>query len=131
MPRDETKLHDPAGSVRHRPRRDRLVLSRRGAGSTGLRQPGLEFDPRIHLDLQVRTRRAKTGTRSEREGVTYTTSMPGWANSWSASASPQRHEQATHARLVRGARPPRRRRRSRTARGWWQLARWPAVATER
>ena len=30
----------------------------------------------------------------------------------------QRHEQATHARLVRGARPPRRRRRSRTVRGW-------------
>jgi hypothetical protein len=41
-----------------------------------------------------------------------------------------RHEQATHARLVRGARPPRRRRRSRTARGWWPLARWPAVATQ-
>jgi hypothetical protein len=35
-----------------------------------------------------------------------------------------RHEQATHARLVRGARLPRRWRRSRTARGWWQLARW-------
>jgi hypothetical protein len=42
----------------------------------------------------------------------------------------QRHEQATHTRLVRGARPPGRRRRSRAARGWWQLARWPAVATQ-
>ena len=42
----------------------------------------------------------------------------------------QRHEQATHARLVRGARPPRRRRRSPAVRGWWQLARWPAVATK-
>jgi hypothetical protein len=42
----------------------------------------------------------------------------------------QWHEQATHARLVRGARPSRRRRRSRTVRGWWQLARWPAVATQ-
>ena len=42
----------------------------------------------------------------------------------------QRHEQATHARLVRGARLPRRRRRSRTARGWWQLARWPAAAAQ-
>jgi hypothetical protein len=42
----------------------------------------------------------------------------------------QRHEQATHARLARGARPPRRRRRSRAARGWWQLARWPAVAAD-
>jgi hypothetical protein len=42
----------------------------------------------------------------------------------------QWHEQVTHARLVRGARPPRRRRRSRTVRGWWQLARWPAVATQ-
>jgi len=40
----------------------------------------------------------------------------------------QRHEQATHARLVAGARPPRRRRRSWAGRGWWQLARWPAVA---
>jgi hypothetical protein len=42
----------------------------------------------------------------------------------------QRHEQATHARLVKGARPPRRRRRSRATRGWWQLARWPAVVTQ-
>jgi hypothetical protein len=42
----------------------------------------------------------------------------------------QRHEQATHARLVTGARPPRRRRRSRTARSWWQLVRWPAVVTQ-
>jgi hypothetical protein len=42
----------------------------------------------------------------------------------------QRHEQATHTRLVRGARPPGRRRRSRAAHGWWQLARWPAVAAE-
>jgi hypothetical protein len=42
----------------------------------------------------------------------------------------QRHEQASHARLVRGARPPRRRRRSRTVRGWWQLACWPAVVTQ-
>jgi hypothetical protein len=32
-----------------------------------------------------------------------------------------RHEQATHARLARGARPPRRRRQWAT-RGWWQLA---------
>jgi hypothetical protein len=42
----------------------------------------------------------------------------------------ERHEQAAHARLGRGARPPRRRRRSRAARGWWQLARWPAIAAE-
>jgi hypothetical protein len=42
----------------------------------------------------------------------------------------QRHEQAAHARLARGPRPPGRRRRSRAARGWWQLARWPAVAAE-
>jgi len=41
----------------------------------------------------------------------------------------QRHEQATHARLIGGARPPRRRKRW-TARGWWQLARWPSVAAE-
>ena len=42
----------------------------------------------------------------------------------------ERHEQATHARLGRATRPPGRRRRSRVARGWWQLARWPAVAAE-
>jgi hypothetical protein len=41
----------------------------------------------------------------------------------------ERRQQAAYARLARGARPPGRRRRSR-ARGWWQLARWPAVATK-
>jgi hypothetical protein len=41
----------------------------------------------------------------------------------------ERHEQAAHARLLRGARPPRRRTRW-TARRWWQLARWPGVATK-
>jgi hypothetical protein len=41
----------------------------------------------------------------------------------------QRREQAAHARLASGARPPRRRRRW-AGRGWWQLARWPAVAAE-
>jgi hypothetical protein len=40
----------------------------------------------------------------------------------------QRLEQAAHARLAGGARPPRRRKRW-AARGWWQLARRPAVAT--
>jgi hypothetical protein len=42
----------------------------------------------------------------------------------------ERRQQAAHARLVRGARPPRRRHRRWTVRGWWQLARWPAVATD-
>jgi hypothetical protein len=42
----------------------------------------------------------------------------------------QRRQQAAQARLASGARPPHRRRRSRAARGWWQLARWPAVATK-
>jgi hypothetical protein len=37
----------------------------------------------------------------------------------------EQRQQAAHARLVRSS----RRRRSRVARGWWQLARWPAVAT--
>jgi hypothetical protein len=40
----------------------------------------------------------------------------------------ERRQQAAHVRLRRGPRPPGRRRRSRAARGWWQLARWPAVA---
>jgi hypothetical protein len=42
----------------------------------------------------------------------------------------ERRVQAAQARLGRGPRPPGRRRRSRAARGWWQLARWPAVAIE-
>jgi len=42
----------------------------------------------------------------------------------------ERREQAAQARLAGGTRPPGRRRRSRVARGWWQLARWPAVAVE-
>jgi hypothetical protein len=42
----------------------------------------------------------------------------------------ERHEEAAHARLVRGARPSRLRGRSRAARGWWRLARWPGVATD-
>ena len=42
----------------------------------------------------------------------------------------QRHEEAAQVRLGRGARQPGRRRRSRAARGWWQLARWPAIATK-
>ena len=42
----------------------------------------------------------------------------------------ERLEQAAHARLAGGARPPGRRRRSRAAHGWWQLARWPVVATQ-
>jgi len=42
----------------------------------------------------------------------------------------ERREEAAHARLVRDARPPRRRRRARAARRWWQLARWPGVATD-
>jgi hypothetical protein len=42
----------------------------------------------------------------------------------------EQHEHAAQARLVRGARPARgRRRRAEAARRWWQLARWPAVAT--
>jgi hypothetical protein len=42
----------------------------------------------------------------------------------------QWRQQATHARLVSGARLPRRRRSSRAARGWWQLARWPCAVTQ-
>jgi len=44
----------------------------------------------------------------------------------------ERHEQAAHARLVGGARPPgRRRRRAWVPRRWWRLVRWPGVATDR
>jgi hypothetical protein len=42
----------------------------------------------------------------------------------------QRRHQAAQARLSHSARPPGRRRRSRAARGWWQLAPWPAVAAQ-
>jgi hypothetical protein len=41
----------------------------------------------------------------------------------------ERHEQAAHARLLLGARPPRR-RRWRLTRRWWQLARRPDAATQ-
>ena len=40
----------------------------------------------------------------------------------------ERRQQAAHARLARSARPPRRKRWA--SRGWWQLARRPAVTTE-
>jgi hypothetical protein len=42
----------------------------------------------------------------------------------------ERHEQAAHARLKRGARPPRHRRGAGVARRWWRLARWPGVAAD-
>jgi hypothetical protein len=42
----------------------------------------------------------------------------------------ERRQQATHAQLVGGARPPRRRRRAWAARRWSQLARRPAIAAE-
>jgi hypothetical protein len=42
----------------------------------------------------------------------------------------QRREQAAHALLAHGARPPRRRHRTWAVRGWWQPARWPGLATD-
>jgi hypothetical protein len=42
----------------------------------------------------------------------------------------QWRERAAHARLAHSARLPRRRRPARVVRGWWQPARWPAVATD-
>jgi hypothetical protein len=42
----------------------------------------------------------------------------------------ERREQAAQARLAGGARWPRRRRRRWVVRGWWQLTRWPAAATD-
>jgi hypothetical protein len=39
-------------------------------------------------------------------------------------------DEADQARLVRGARSPRRRRRSWMIGGWWQLARRPGIAME-
>jgi hypothetical protein len=44
--------------------------------------------------------------------------------------SSEHHNHAAQTRLVRGPRPPRgRRRRTAAAHRWWQLARWPGVAT--
>ena len=40
----------------------------------------------------------------------------------------ERRSEAAQARLARGKRPPRRRRKARVARRWWQLTRWPGVA---
>ena len=44
----------------------------------------------------------------------------------------ERHEQAAHARLAQGVRPPRRWRRGQAwvPRRWWRLARRPGVATD-
>jgi len=42
----------------------------------------------------------------------------------------QRRQQAAQARLTGGTRPPGPRRPSRAARGWWQLARWPAATQQ-
>jgi hypothetical protein len=42
----------------------------------------------------------------------------------------QRREQATCERLVRSARPPRRRPGRWAVRRWWRLARWPGVAAD-
>ena len=53
----------------------------------------------------------------------------GLSQALAAQRITERPEQADHARLVGGARPPRRRRLW-LGRGWWQLARWPAVATK-
>ena len=41
----------------------------------------------------------------------------------------QRRHQAAHARLGVAPRALRRRRRRWAPRGWWRLARWPAMAT--
>jgi hypothetical protein len=41
----------------------------------------------------------------------------------------ERHQQAAQARLLRDARSPGRRRTRWAARRWWQLARWPHIAT--
>jgi hypothetical protein len=41
----------------------------------------------------------------------------------------ERHEQAAQARLTQSAGRSRRRKRW-VVRGWWQLARWPAIATD-
>jgi hypothetical protein len=42
----------------------------------------------------------------------------------------ERHQQAAQARLLRAPRPPHRRRTRWAARRWWQLARWPQIATK-
>jgi hypothetical protein len=42
----------------------------------------------------------------------------------------QRQEQAAQERLRHGAGRPRHRRRSWAVRGWWRLARRPAIAVE-
>jgi hypothetical protein len=46
----------------------------------------------------------------------------GLSQALAAQRITERHEQADHARLVRGARPPRR--RWRLGRDWWQRVRW-------
>jgi hypothetical protein len=42
----------------------------------------------------------------------------------------ERHQQAAQVRLLRAAYPPRRRRTRSATHRWWQLARWPHIATK-
>jgi hypothetical protein len=42
----------------------------------------------------------------------------------------EQRQQAAQARLGYGSRLSVRRRRSRAAHGWWQLARWPGIAAD-
>ena len=117
MPTDETKLHDLPGRAG-------------GAGSTAFGKRASIFEPRIQLDLEVRAPgewRPAPAVKGRRRGYMHN-QHAGLSQLLAEQRITQRHEQAAHARLAGGARPPRRRRRWATRR--WQLARWPAVATE-
>jgi hypothetical protein len=73
----------------------------------------------------------KQEAQRQREKRHMTNQHAGLSQTLAEQRITERHEQATQARLVRGTRPSRRRRR----RAWlrrrlWQLAQRPGVATD-
>jgi hypothetical protein len=103
------------------------VLDRRGFG---LARPVSTRTPEIRLDLAVRVRQWRTAPAASRKGGKHMHNQhAGLSQPLAAQRITERQEQAARARLVHGARRPRRRRRW-LARRWWQLARQPRVAAE-
>ena len=105
------------------------------AGDVGLwKVPDSGDTPQRHSELasddQSSTRSLEQTGRATGKGRDMNNQHAGLSQVLAEQHITQRRQQAAQARLGRGSRPPGRRLRSRVARGWWQLARWPAVAAQ-